>query len=38
MHDFHTKHDRRGDKYESRENILGKSTIKIRKKLKIDLT
>ena len=37
MLDFYTEHDRGDDKYESRENILRKSTIKIHKKLKIDL-
>ena len=37
MHDFHTKHDCHDDKYESRKNILHKSTIKINKKLKIYL-
>ena len=37
MHNFHTEPDRREDKYKSRENILRKSTIKIHKKLKINL-
>ena len=37
MLDFYTEQYRRNDKYESRENILRKSTIKIHKKLKIDL-
>ena len=34
MHGFRTEHNRPDDKY---ENILHKSTIKIHKKLKIDL-
>ena len=37
MHDFHTKRNGHADKYESPENILRKWTIKILKKLKIDL-
>ena len=37
MRDFHSEQDRRDNKYESHKNILCKSTIKIHKKLKIDL-
>ena len=37
MHNFHTEHDLRDNKYKTCENISRKSTIKNHKKLKINL-